>query len=483
MIKNKIFRRLAFLISLVMLLTSTANTTFGLIVTKTDSLINTFTPFERAVSNLVIYKTVEHPFGEGYVIPENISFDFKVDFGSLYGNAMIKTSKGTLVADQSGTVTVCVDPEKPFVVEGIETGTKVTVTELQNDGSGFTVKDGVFSKEGTIAENGSLQFDYINVYTPASVKPVNVEVRGMKILEGRDWQKGDTFTFELEQKIDENTWVSLGTKTVSYDEKNPEFNRFDFTDLIQSLTFNKVGTYHFRMTEVAGNLENVVYDKSINTFAIKVTDVDMDGTLEINTVTAGQNATVQENQGKYTVFVPFNNTFIPTTPTPTPEDIEVEIQVNKTVKAIGTETFAPKGFEFILQETATEEKFLQKTDKDGKALFTLPFRSSDVGKTYTYKLSEVDGGVSGVTYDKTVYHISVSIALGENNQLIAKVLLNGTQVDNVVAEFENTYQKSSPEIPPTRDNADIGFWFAMMLVSGTVCAVLLLLDRKYAREK
>ena len=99
LLKNKIFRRLALLVSMIVLLTSTVNTTFGFIVTKTDSLINTFVPFDNIISNLLISKNVEHPFGDEYVIPDNIAFDFKIDFGSLYANTTIKTTTGDIVAD------------------------------------------------------------------------------------------------------------------------------------------------------------------------------------------------------------------------------------------------------------------------------------------------------------------------------------------------------------------------------------------------
>lgn len=480
--KNKIFRRLALLASLVILLTSTVNTTFGFIVTKTDSIINTFTPFDSIISNLLISKNVEHPFGEEYVIPDNISFDFKVDFGSLYAKKTIKTTNGDMVADEDGSILISVKPEKFFAVEGIDAGTKVTVTEMQKDGNGFTVKDGAATKEGTVAEDGSLKFEYVNVYTPASVQPVNVVVSGTKILEGRDWQKGDTFSFTLEQKQSEDNWTTLGTKTVTYDADNTTLNRFDFSDLIQALTFDKVGIYSFRMTEVVGNLENVYYDTSVNTFSIRVTDVDMDGKLEINSVTAAQNATVKEADGKYNVSVTFNNTFVPVVPDP--EDIAVKVEVDKTVKNTGEAKIGPEGFEFVLENTISGEKLTLNSGPDGKATFTLPFTADDIGKIYTYKLSETDKGAVGMTYDVKVYDISVSITLSEDDKLLANVVMNGHITENPVAEFVNTYHAEIPDTPQTGDNSNITFWIIMMIVSGTACIFLAITGKRYrAREK
>ncbi len=481
MLKNKIFRRLALLVSLIVLLTSTVNTTVGFIVTKTDSLINTFVPFDNIISNLLITKNVEHPFGDEYVIPDNIAFDFKVDFGSLYANTSIKTTTGDIVADENGSIQISVKPGESFAAHGIDAGTKVTVTEIQENDGGFTVKDGTAAMEGIVAEDGSLKFEYVNLYTPTGVRPVNVSVVGTKILDGREWKSGDTFSFKLEQKQSDETWTVIGTKSVTYDAKNTAFNQFEFSDLIQALTFEKVGTYNFRMTEVVGNLENVDYDKSVNTFNIRITDVDMDGKLEVSTVTAAQNAKVTETDGKYKVDVTFNNTFIPVVSEP--DDITVNIGVNKTVKNIGVSSIGPDGFAFVLENITSGEKKALKSDENGKAVFVLPFTATDVGNTYTYKLFEIDNGITGVTYDTKVYDISIAVTLSCDNKLVSTITMDGETVNDVIARFENTYYTDHTSAPTTEDNSNITFWFIIMIISGTTCIVLVLLDKRYTRSK
>ena len=481
MFKNKIFRRLVLLASLIMFLTSTVNTTYGFIVTKTDRLINTFVPFDGVKGHLLIHKKVEHPFDAEYVIPDHIAFDFEVNFGSLYANTTIKTANGDTTSDQNGSITVSVKPGEVLSIEGIDAGTKVTATEIQKEGSGFAVKDGVATMEGIVAEDGSLNFEYTNIYTPESVQPVNVIVMGRKILEGREWQSGDAFSFDLEQKQSDGKWTSLGTKTVTYDAGNTTFNQFDFSALVQELVFDKVGTYHFRLTEVVGNLENVDYDKSVNTFAIQVTDVDMDGKLEISTVTAAQNAKVTEQDGKHKVDVTFNNTFVPVITEP--DDIVVNVVVNKTVKNLGTSFISPAGFEFILEDTKSFEKKALKSDANGNAVFSLPFTAADVGKTYTYHLFETNNGITGVTYDTKVYVISVSIHVDGNNGLMATVKVDGETTENVMAKFENTYDVRRPGAPQTGDDNKLAFWFLMMLVSGTACIAIVFLDKRYTRSK
>ncbi|MBE6781273.1 MAG: hypothetical protein E7540_00900 [Ruminococcaceae bacterium] len=476
MIKNKLLRRIALALSLIILLTSAVNTTLGFIVTKTDSLINTFIPFESIINNLIINKTVEHSLGDGYVIPENISFDFKVELGSLYANTTIKTTKEDMVADPNGSLVVSVKPGETFALKGIDTGTKVTVTEIQKTDSGFNVKDDAVTVNGIVCEDGSLEFDYINVYTPQSVKPTNIFVSGEKILEGRDWQEGDTFSFALEQKNSDGVFEVIDTKTVEYNANNSTFNHFDFSDLIHSLSFKKVGVYSFRMTEVAGNLENVHYDKSVNYFSVRVSDTDMDGKLEIGSVTASQNATVREENGGFSIFVTFNNTFVPVIPSE--EEIEVKIEVDKEVKNTGDNTLSPKGFEFVLENTQSFEKLSLKTDENGSAVFCLPFTCADVGKVYSYRLFEINGGLKDVIYDQKEYSITVTIDISDEGNLVYAVALDGNITDNATAKFINTYNSDKTNPPPTGDNSNVWFWFVVMIISLTVCIVLIFLPRK-----
>lgn len=171
------------------------------------------------------------------------------------------------------------------------------------------------------------------------------------------------------------------------------------------------------------------------------------------------------------------NTFIPAVPGH--EDIAVSIEVNKIVKNTGTASISPEGFEFVLENTASNERITVITAANGKALFTLPFTAEDAGKNFTYKLSEIDTGMQGVTYDQKVYDIYIAVTFDEDNKLVANVTVDGRTVTNAVATFENTYYGEKPGSPQTGDNSNIAFWFLMMLVSGTACIVLVVLDRRY----
>ncbi len=307
--KNRIFRGLALLLSLLMLLTSAVQGTYGLIVTQSNRLTNTFSPTEQALNTLWIRKTVEHPLGAGYVIPEQITFDFQLELGNFYANTILQTTVGEITTDANGSVTVSIHPGSSFGIEGIDTGTKVTVTEVQKEGSGFAAKDGAATQEITVAEEGNMLLEFVNVYTPAVVQPLQVTVGGTKTLSGRDWQEDDAFSFILEQKIGEDTWMLLGRKTVAYNAADPSFNVFDFSDLVQGLTFDAIGNYTFRIREEAGTLENIIYDQAVHFFTIHVTDTDMDGKLEIGKVSALQNTVIIEENETYRITASFGNIY------------------------------------------------------------------------------------------------------------------------------------------------------------------------------
>ena len=168
------------------------------------------------------------------------------------------------------------------------------------------------------------------------------------------------------------------------------------------------------------------------------------------------------------------NTFVPTV-----SDIdggEVNIVVNKTVKNTGVSSISPAGFEFVLENTVSGENQTVKSDENGNAVFKLLFTATEVGKTYTYKLFETNDGMNGVTYDTTVYDISVFIDIDANDELITTVTVNGEVVENIIAEFENIYHNEHPVAPPTGDNSNITFWFIIMIISGTTSIVIMIIE-------
>ena len=471
---GKSFRKIVMLIALLMLITSTVGTTYGFILAKTDTIANVFVPGDSNTSSLIISKAIEHPLGDNYVIPNNLCFDFKIELGSYYANAKLNTSQGQMTADSNGVLLVTFNPNTTFTIEGLKHGTEVKVTEEPANLIGFSVK-GESSKTVTINKDSIASVNFVNTYTPNAVKPSGVTVSGIKTLVGREWQDGDGFTFILEQKNGDN-WTKIDEQSVVYQVDNTDFNKFDFNDVFQNLTFDKVGTYDFRISEELGNLDEVDYDKTVNNFSVKVTDVDMDGSLEIGSVNGTENITVSETNDAYTVFVTFNNTYIP--PAVDPEPITVIIGIDKIVNNIGTATHGLEGFQFELKNIDTSEILSTKSTANGKASFELSFTKDDIGKVYKYSLSETNQGLAGMSYDTDVHEITVTVSLSSNNKLVAELTMDGNAADELHAEFENTYNAEKPSSPLTGYKSNILIWFILMLVSASMLVAVIVYDRR-----
>lgn len=153
-----------------------------------------------------------------------------------------------------------------------------------------------------------------------------------------------------------------------------------------------------------------------------------------------------------------------------PQDITVPVRVHKTVMCLGEEEIGPEGFSFRMENTQTGRAVALTAGADGYAQAELTFTAEDVGKTYNYRLYELNAGREYVTYDETVYEISISLQLDEQHEMEAVITMDGEAVSEIAAEFVNLYQMM--EIPDTGDHDQPLAWLAMLLVSSIGLALL-----------
>lgn len=130
-----------------------------------------------------------------------------------------------------------------------------------------------------------------------------------------------------------------------------------------------------------------------------------------------------------------------------------------------------------MKNSASGDKTALKTDKNGKAIFSLKFSENDIGKTYKYKLYEINDEVQGITYDTDVYDIEIGITLGEDNKLVAKTAVNGKAVDAISADFENIYRAEDPQFSLTGDDRNISLWIAVLTISCAVCLAVVYIKK------
>ena len=405
-IKNSTrLRVLAAILALGLILTPAMGGTVAGIIARTQCIINTFLSGLAPDGSLVIRKEVTHPFPEDYLLPAGLSFPFAVSFGTDYAGATIETSQGDFTADENGTILLNLAPGEAVRMENIREGTAVTVTE--EPAPGFS-PDGGPTRTVTIG-SGDGQLTYVNIYAPAPADPA-VTVTGTKLLEGRDWQEGDRFSFNLEYRHagTETGWQTLGTADVAYDPENPDFDRFDLTDLLRAVPFDQAGTYAFRVSEVSGEIGGIVYDKVVSYFDILVGDDDMDGALEIQNVTGYQNAAADfdSSTGTFRVEVTICNRYIPG------GTADVTIPIQKTVESLSGAEQSLAGYTFELyDEWGTLVAVSEETSAAGEIAMTLTYGAEDAGKSFHYILSETGAGEThgGMTFDSRSYPITVTV--------------------------------------------------------------------------
>ena len=339
---------------------------------------------------------------------------------------------------------------------------EITVTVVNENGV-LRVSDAVSVNTKNTAETN---LEFINTYLLDGKDEITI--RGTKKLTGgRTSANAEEFEFGL--------YDAAGNLVESV--KNDANGNFEFTPLKFDETdvpVNGSKQITYTVEEIPGADIRVTYDQTVYTVVVTVKDNDQGGITASYTVNGNANGVIS-----------FTNVY-----TPMPEDITVDFNIIKTVVNKGGKKIGPEGFEFLL-DTLTDgvADTVVKTDKDGKAKFTLNYTEDDIGNTYTYKLTEVNGGKANVTYSNAEYTIQVTIGLNGENKLFATLTVNGKAATAVSAAFENVYDYTvPPQKPPASENPETGdssmlqLWVALMFVSGGVVATTLCIKKKQEAE-
>lgn len=302
------------------------------------------------------------------------------------------------------TYTVTESGSAPGVTNDTNATRKVSYT-VSDDGAGHlsVVHEG---------DDGAA-FTFTNTY---SVTPtdsvVTDQVKTVKRLTGRDLAAGE-FTFEL---LEDDVVVANGT------------NDANGTVTLSPIRYEAPGTYTYTLREACPNAlglyKGVTYDGTTYTVVTTVSD-NGDGTLTATHKLEG----TTESAG-------FTNKYhaMPT---------QVSIGAIKVLE--GREL---KKDEFSFKLVGEDIESTVTNDADGKINFD-KFEYSEPG-AYVYTISEVKGDEAGMTYDKSVFTVTVNVVDDGEGNLKANVAFTkgDKSVEGIV--FNNTYKK--PETPvPTPD--------------------------------
>lgn len=276
------------------------------------------------------------------------------------------------------------------------------IKEVPGSLGGITYDTGIYFIKITVTDNsgvltatveGADNIVFTNTYTAA---PAKATVGGKKELIGKDLAEGD-FSFVITE-VGGNY-----TETV----KNKTDGSFAFAEL----TFDKVSTYTYTVEEVIGFAGGIKYDETKYTVTITVTD---DGNGQLVADVSGADGIIFKNS--------YNTE-------------SAEVQFSGIKHLIGRALVAGE-FEFILEGEGVSQSV--KVNADGS--FAFDAISYTKAGTYNYTVKEIKGNLAGITYDETVYNITVEVTDDGNGKLITKV----TGADSIT--FTNKYKASGAEI-------------------------------------
>ncbi|MDU1976172.1 MAG: FctA domain-containing protein, partial [Streptococcus parasanguinis] len=266
------------------------------------------------------------------------------------------------------------------------------------------------------------------VYYYVKQEPVEVTPEVEKQLEGRVLANGE-FTFKLKE-------VQPNKSLPSYEETVT--NKADGKATFSKLTFNKVGTYTYTITETPGSDANVDYDAMTVTMTVNVTE-NAQGDLQAAVKYSAEGGFKSSADDKI-----FNNYVV----------APVKTKFDFTKKLAGRE-LKDGEFKFVLKDANGQEVETVANKKDGTVTFTeISFDNTKVG-THTYTVEEVVPAAkeAGMVYDTMKATITVEVAKnGHTLTTVTNVVstggvdANGNATDGTAdKEFNNKI--TPPETP------------------------------------
>ncbi len=269
--------------------------------------------------------------------------------------------------------------------------------------------------DGKVIDPATKPVAFVNGYqaTPASYDTATAGLN--KVLEGRDWIDSDEFTFELEA-LDGGPLpkdaAGNDVTDVTVTKANPAgtfgFGTITFTsDMVKAEPDHK-RTFTYEVREVVPadghKLPGIQYDGNIATIKVTVSD-DGSGMLKASAV--AENVTFVNRYAAeidYTAAGGLN-----VAKTLTGRDMaegQFTIKVTPDNEASAYALGLPlEGAEIAMPAAADGVQAVKSALDDQHVVL----RQSDVGKTYTYKVVEVQAAADGYTYDTTEYTVTVAV--------------------------------------------------------------------------
>lgn len=323
--------------------------------------------------------------------------------------------------------------EDPGSVAGMTYDGSVYYAVVRNAKKGAGIQTSVeyykAEKNGPIKLDKDATPSFTNKY---SVEPTSVTLQGQKTVSGRDWNQGESYTFNLTAATDDDSATSLGktTKQAVTDgvvvintnravASAPESGRvasFAFgAEATPTVTFNRAGTFSFNITEnvALGAPASMSMDRHTARATVVVTDLDERGNhtgkLHVSSVTYANTGASDADKGiidkaAFTNAYHASGTF---------GGVTVSKTLEGRASTAGQFTFAVTGLWYNGVQTLVNGAETNLSNKAAEAgvsgavvgtngkekLFARKLTEQDLGHTFAYRIHENQPVAAGYTYD------------------------------------------------------------------------------------
>ena len=264
-----------------------------------------------------------------------------------------------------------------------------------------------------------------------SVEPTSATLQGQKTLSGRDWNQGESYTFNLAAATDDASVTGLdkttaqavadGAVAINASQATataPESGRvasFAFgTEAAPAVTFKRAGTFSFNITENAAQdgQAGMSMDKHTARATVVVTDLDEKGnhTGKLVSSVTYTNTDASDADKAVTDKAAFTNAYHASG---TFGGVTVSKTLQGRASTAGQFTFAVTGLWYNGVQTSVDGAEANPSNKAAKAgvsgavvgtngaekLFARTITEQDLGHTFAYRIHENQPAAAGYTYD------------------------------------------------------------------------------------
>lgn len=290
------------------------------------------------------------------------------------------------------------------------------VTEERGSAGGMSYSDNVAAFRVTVRDNtdtGKLEAtvrlvsgdrEFVNTYDSSIPTDQLVNPHFSKVLEGRDWQDGDEFSFTISAKTDGAPLpVDANGKEVTSVTVHDATEAADFTFGTIPFTYDMVREgpreFVYEVRENASGIPGISDDTHVATVTVKVSD---EGNGTMSAVVTNENnvfTNTYRSQLDYTAAGGLSVTKKMSGRALTAGEFGFDVVATGDGDKLGiaghhTNAEAPADQEALVVNSSTSATFTQE----------------DVGKTYSYTITEANGGLGGVKYDATTYNVTITTA-------------------------------------------------------------------------